>query len=166
MSLGKYRRPADSQIFMDATDKKIVTLIQAGFPVTAHPYAAIGEQIGIGEAEVIDRIEGIKESGEIRRMGASFDSRKLGYSSTLCAVHVPPEKLERAVEVINSYLNVTHNYERNHHYNVWFTLIAPSRERIGEILAEMEEQAGIGPILDLPATRLFKIQVDLPVIDG
>ncbi len=150
---------------MDDIEKKIVTLIQAGFPVTAHPYADIGGQLGLSEDEVIDRIKGIKASGEIRRMGASFDSRKLGYASTLCAVHVPSEKLDQAVEVINSYLNVTHNYERNHHYNVWFTLIAPNRERIREILGEMEEQAGIGPILDLPATRLFKIQVDLPVID-
>ncbi|MCL4474350.1 MAG: AsnC family transcriptional regulator [Actinobacteria bacterium] len=149
---------------MDDTDKKIVTLIQASFPVTAHPYAEIGAQLGLGEEEVIERIRGIKDSGEIRRMGASFDSRKLGYASTLCAVHVPPEKLENAVEVVNSYLNVTHNYERNHHYNMWFTLIAPSRERISGILAEMEERAGIGPIINLPADKLFKIQVDLPVI--
>lgn len=151
---------------MDDIDKKIVTLIQAGFPVCARPFAEIGEQLGIGEEEAIERIKAIKESGEIRRMGASFDSRRLGYSSTLCAVHVPPEKLEEAVEVVNSYLNVTHNYERNHHYNMWFTCIAPSRERIIEILSEMEQRAGIGPIINLPAERLFKIQVDLPVIDG
>ena len=151
---------------MDATDKKLVTLIQASFPVSARPYADIGEQLGISEEETISRIKAIKDSGEIRRMGASFDSRKLGYASTLCAVHVPAEKLDQAVGVINSYLNVTHNYERNHHYNVWFTLIAPSRERIATILGEMEERAGIGPIVNLPAEKLFKIQVDLPVIDG
>ena len=151
---------------MDDTDKKLITLIQSSFPVSARPYADIGSQLGISEDETIKRIKAIKESGEIRRMGASFDSRKLGYASTLCAVHVPGEKLEQAVEVINSYLNVTHNYERNHHYNVWFTLIAPSRERITRILAEMEERAGIGPIINLPAEKLFKIQVDLPVIDN
>jgi len=151
---------------MDDTDKKIVTLIQAGFPLSAHPYADIGDRVGISEDDVIQRIKGIMDSGEIRRLGASFDSRKLGYSSTLCAVHVAPEKLDEAIEVINSYYNVTHNYERNHHYNVWFTLIAPSRDRISEILGEMEGRAGIGPIINLPAVKLFKIQVDLPVIDG
>lgn len=151
---------------MDDIDKKLVTLIQASFPVSARPYADIGDRLGISEEETIERIKAIKDSGEIRRMGASFDSRKLGYASTLCAVHVPEKKLEQAVGVINSYLNVTHNYERNHHYNVWFTLIAPSRERIAGILAEMEERAGIGPIINLPAERLFKIQVDLPVIDA
>jgi DNA-binding Lrp family transcriptional regulator len=149
---------------MDETDSKLITEIQSGFPVSRHPYADIGEKLGIGEEEVIQRLKAIKESGEIRRMGASFDSRKLGYSSTLCAAHVPQEKLEKTVETINSYINVTHNYERNHHYNVWFTVIAPNRARIEEILKEIEQAAGIDPIINLPASRLFKIQVDLPVI--
>lgn len=150
---------------MDKLDKQIVTLIQSGFPVSERPYADIGEKVGISEEEVIERIKAIKESGEIRRMGASFDSRKLGYSSTLCAVHVPTEKMEAAIEAVNSYHNITHNYERNHYYNMWFTVIAPSRERIGEILHDIEEKADVGPIINLPATRLFKIQVDLPVLD-
>jgi DNA-binding Lrp family transcriptional regulator len=150
---------------MDNIDKQLITLIQAGFPLTVRPWEAIGEELGISEDEVLDRVAAIRESGEIRRIGASFDSRHLGYASTLCAVHIEDEKLDEAIEAINSYHNVTHNYERNHHYNVWFTLIAPSRERIAAILAEIEGRAGIGPILNLPARRLFKIQVDLPVID-
>ncbi len=151
---------------MDGTDKKLITLIQADFPIEERPYAAVGEKLGIPEQEVIDRINAIMESGEIRRLGASFDSRKVGYTSTLCAVHVPPEKLDAAIAAINRFHNVTHNYERNHHYNVWFTLIAPSRARIEEIIGEIEADAGIGPVINLPASRLFKIQVDLPVIDG
>ncbi|MFA6002223.1 MAG: AsnC family transcriptional regulator [Thermoleophilia bacterium] len=151
---------------MDQTDKKLITYIQAGFPVCARPYAAVGEKLGLSEDEVIERLRTIKDSGEIRRMGASFDSRKLGYSSTLCAVHVPAGKLDAAIAAVNSYHNVTHNYERNHHYNMWFTVIAPSKEHINEILQEIEEQAGVGPIINLPAIKLFKIQVDLPVIDG
>ncbi len=151
---------------MDATDNRLITEIQSGFPVSERPYAEIGERLGISEDEVLERLRAIKQSGEIRRMGASFDSRKLGYSSTLCAARVPPEKLEATVKIINSYINVTHNYERDHEYNVWFTVIAPSRERIAGILGEIEAAAGIDPIINLPATRLFKIQVDLPVIDG
>ena len=148
---------------MDALDKQLVNIIQSGFPVTERPFQALGQQLGIGEDEVIDRLKAIRQSGEIRRLGASFDSRKLGYTSTLCAVRVPAEKLEAAVGVINSYPNVTHNYERNNHYNVWFTLIAPGEERIAQIIREIGEKAGIAPILNLPATRLFKIKVDLPV---
>lgn len=150
---------------MDSTDRQIVTLIQSSFPIEARPYAAIASEVGISEEEVLERLKAIKESGEIRRMGASFDSRMLGYSSTLCAVHVPEEKLPQAIEAINGYHNITHNYERNHHYNVWFTVIAPSPGRIEEILGEIESKAGIGPIINLPATRLFKIQVDLPVLN-
>lgn len=149
---------------MDTIDKKLINLIQSRFPVTARPYADIGAEFGIGEDEVISRLKAIKQSGEIRRLGASFDSRKLGYTSTLCAAAVPPEKLDEAVAAINSYHNVTHNYERNNHFNVWFTLIAPGRERLEEIIREIEERAGIGPVYNLPATRRFKIQVDLPVI--
>jgi DNA-binding Lrp family transcriptional regulator len=151
---------------MDDTDNRLITVIQSGFPVTERPYASIGEKLGIGEEEVIERLKAIKQSGEIRRMGASFDSRKLGYASTLCAARVPAEKLDATVGIINSYINVTHNYERDHEYNVWFTVIAPSRERISEILREIEEAAGIEPIINLPAIRLYKIQVDLPVIEG
>ena len=150
---------------MDDIDNKLITEIQSGFPVSERPYADIGGKLGISEAEVLERLRAIKESGEIRRMGASFDSRKLGYSSTLCAARVPQDKLEAAVEIINSYINVTHNYERDHDYNVWFTVIAPSRERIAEILREIEDAAGIDTIINLPATRLYKIQVDLPVIN-
>ena len=150
---------------MNEIDSKLITEIQSGFPVAERPYAAIGEKLGIGEQEVIDRLVAIKESGEIRRMGASFDSRKLGYASTLCAAHVPPEILDATIEIINSYINVTHNYERNHHYNVWFTVIAPGRDRIAAILREIEDEAGIDPIINLPAIRLYKIQVDLPVIN-
>lgn len=165
-SAGKTSRPPRkrNEVYLDSIDKQLINLIQSRFPVTARPYADIGGELGIGEQEVIDRLEAIKESGEIRRLGASFDSRKLGYTSTLCAACVPPEKLDSAVEVINSYINVTHNYERNNHLNVWFTLIAPGRERLKEIIREIEERAGIGPIYNLPATRRFKIQVDLPVI--
>lgn len=150
---------------MDSLDKQLITQLQSDFPVSSRPFAEIGDRLGISEDEVIERLTAIKESGEIRRMGASFDSRKMGYSSTLCAVSVPPDRLDEAIGVINSYHNVTHNYERNHDYNVWFTLIAPSRERISEILGEIETKAGIGPIINLPAVRLFKIQVDLPVIN-
>ncbi|MHB1390595.1 MAG: siroheme decarboxylase subunit alpha [Thermoleophilia bacterium] len=151
---------------MDETDKKIITLIQSGFPLSPRPYAEIGERLALPEAEVIDRIRGIMASGEIRRLGASFDSRRLGYASTLCAVHVPPDRMAAAIEAVNSYHNITHNYERTHHYNMWFTVIAPSREHIAGILREIEDKSGVGPIINLPAERLFKIQVDLPVIDG
>jgi DNA-binding Lrp family transcriptional regulator len=97
----------------------------------------------------------------IRRIGASFDSRRLGYRSALCALAVTrPEDVEAAAAAINAYPNVTHNYLREHRYNVWFTVIAPSEEAIKQILAEVAEQTGYSDLLYLPATRLYKIRVD------
>lgn len=112
------------------------------------------------EKEILARVQRLKELGIIRRIGASFSARAVGFSSTLCAARVPPEKIEEFVTVVNSYPGVTHNYEREGEYNIWFTLIAPSRRRIGEILKEVSRKTGIRRILNLPATKTFKIAVD------
>jgi len=145
---------------MDKHDKDILNVIQTGFPVDASPYAVIGEQVGLTEQETFDRVMRMKRENVIRRIGATFDSRKLHFTSTLCAVKVPPEKIERVVEVINSFPEVTHNYERNHEYNVWFTLIAESQERIRQILDEICEKGGVENVRSMPAKKLFKIKVD------
>jgi DNA-binding Lrp family transcriptional regulator len=102
----------------------------------------------------------LKEVGIIRRIGASFSAKAVGFSSTLCAVRVPAEEVEEFVSVVNSYPGVTHNYEREGELNIWFTLIAPSRKRIKQILTEISRKTGIKEILDLPATKTFKISVD------
>jgi DNA-binding Lrp family transcriptional regulator len=103
------------------------------------------------------------DAGIIRRIGANFTSRKLGYTSTLCAARVPPEKLARFAEVVNHYPGVTHNYLRRHRFNVWFTLIAESRERLAGILDEIRQASGVDEILSLPAQEVFKIKVDFPM---
>ncbi|MGB6380187.1 MAG: Lrp/AsnC family transcriptional regulator, partial [Syntrophobacteria bacterium] len=104
-----------------------------------------------------------KDREVIRRIGANCNSRKLGYTSTLCAAKVPFRLMERFVEVVNSYMGVTHNYRRDHDYNIWFTLIAPSEEKIERILREIIELTEVGEVISLPAERLFKIQVDFEV---
>ncbi len=141
-------------------DKRVLTEIQGGFPVTASPYATLAERVGGTEAGVYDSVAGLKASGVIRRIGAIFDSHRLGFRSTLCAIAVPPERVEEVAALINCYPNVTHNYLREDRYNVWFTLIAESEQRIEEILAEIAETTRIDDILNLPAIRLFKIKVD------
>lgn len=142
---------------MDQIDKKILNIIQTGFPVEAEPFKVLGEQIGIGEDEVLERIRKLKETGIIRRIGAVFDTLKLGFASTLCAARVPEEKLKKFVEIVNSCPGVTHNYRRSHEYNVWFTLIAPTKEELKKTLAEISEKTGIAEILDMPVNRKFKI---------
>ena len=103
------------------------------------------------------------EGGVIRRIGANFTSRKLGYTSTLVAARVPAEALERFVAVVNRYPGVTHNYLRRHRYNVWFTLIAESEALLNQILEEIARASGVAEILSLPAQEVFKIKVDFPL---
>ncbi|MEA3471056.1 MAG: AsnC family transcriptional regulator [Thermodesulfobacteriota bacterium] len=142
---------------MDETDRKILNILQRDFPVDPESFRLIGEKIGLSEDEVLKRIKKLKDEGIIRRIGAVFDTKKLGYVSTLCAAKVPEENIRNFVDVVNSYKGVTHNYRRNHRYNIWFTLIASSDDEIEKILKEIEEKTGNSGILDMKATKKFKI---------
>ena len=142
---------------MDAVDRKILNILQRNFPLVAEPFKALAEKVGIGEDDVLLRIKRMKQDGIIRRIGAVFDSRKLGFVSTLCAATVPDDKLKAFVEVVNAYPGVTHNYRRHHEYNVWFTFIAPSEDDLKKNLAEIRNRTGIVNILDMRASRTFKI---------
>jgi len=142
---------------MDTIDKKILNIIQKDFPVVAEPFKEVAEKVGISEDEVLERICRLKQEGIIRRIGAVFDTRKLGFVSTLCAARVPEEKLKAFVEVVNSYSGVTHNYRRTHEYNVWFTFIAPDEETLKKSLAEIRGRTGIADIISMRASRTFKI---------
>ncbi len=144
---------------MDSRNRELLNEIQAGFPVEPHPYRIIGERIGMSEAEVLARIADLKREGIIRRIGASINSRRLGYVSTLLAARVAPDKFDSFVEIVNACPGVTHNYERKHGYNVWFTLIAPSAAEKDRIIKNLLDSTGID-ILELPAKRIFKIRVD------
>jgi DNA-binding Lrp family transcriptional regulator len=148
---------------LDDLDRAILNEIQSHFPIVSRPYAEMGERVGASEAEVLARVTAMTEAGIIRRLGANFTSRKLGYTSTLCAARVPQEKLDHFVTVVNHYPGVTHNYLRRHHYNVWFTLIADSEARLNQILEEISQASGVPEILSLPAQEVFKIKVDFPL---
>lgn len=144
---------------MDQRDKELLNEIQAGFPVEPHPYRVLGERLRMDEEEVIARVAKLRQTGIIRRLGASIDSRRVGFVSTLLAAKVPQEKFETVVKIINTCAGVTHNYERKHEYNVWFTLIAPSVKEKEWIISQLREETGV-EILELPAKKIFKIRVD------
>ena len=143
-------------------DKQILDIIQTDFPLAPRPYAVIGKKVGLTEAETLSRVRALKQKGVIRRIGANFQSKKLGWHSTLCAACVPEDKLEEFVAEVNSHPGVTHNYLRRHKQNVWFTYIGPSRESVRDSLLEISRKTGI-EILNLPAKNMFKIKVDFPM---
>ncbi|MFZ2089907.1 MAG: AsnC family transcriptional regulator, partial [Desulfobaccales bacterium] len=140
---------------LDTLDRAILNEIQSHFPLVPRPYAEMGQRVGATEEEVLARVKKMHNAGIIRRIGANFTSRKLGYTSTLCAARVPPGKLSQFAEVVNHYPGVTHNYLRKHRYNVWFTLIAESPERLADILKEICQASGVDEILSLPAKEVF-----------
>jgi len=142
---------------MDKTDRKILNIIQTGFPLEKEPFKFLGELVGISEDEALLRVQKLKEKGIIRRIGAVFDTKKMGFASTLCAAIVPEDKVEAFVDAVNAYSGVTHNYRRSHDYNIWFTFIAPSEEDLEKSLNEIREKTGIDDILNMPVTRKFKI---------
>ena len=143
---------------MDDIDKAILNRIQSDFPIASRPYLTIADELKLTEAEVLDRISRLKQAGIIRRIGGNFVPAKLGYVSTLCAAKVPEDKIERFADVVNRFPGVTHNYLRENSFNVWFTFIAPSMEEIEQNLKDIEQETGITEILNLPATRVFKIK--------
>ena len=143
---------------MDKMDKAILNRIQSDFPITSRPYATIADEMGLSEPEVRRRVSRLKDQGIIRRIGANFVPGKLGYVSTLCAAKVPEDKVDMFAEAVNRYPGVTHNYLRENDYNVWFTFIAPSMAEIEDSLAAISRETQVNEILNLPATRVFKIR--------
>ncbi|MCF8086898.1 MAG: AsnC family transcriptional regulator [Desulfotignum sp.] len=145
---------------INETDKAILNLIQVDFPIDARPFRVLAEKLDLTEEELIARIQALKDLQVIRRIGGNFSPDRLGYYSTLCAATVPKERIDLFTRTVNTYAGVTHNYMRDHAFNIWFTFIAPSRDQIAESLEEISRQTGVSPILNLPATRLFKISAN------
>ncbi|MCD6224032.1 MAG: AsnC family transcriptional regulator [Deltaproteobacteria bacterium] len=143
---------------LDKIDKKILNRIQSDFPVTTQPYLKIAIELNLTEELILKRIKQMKSNGIIRRIGGNFVPEKLGFISTLCAAKVPEEKIESFTMHVNKYPGVTHNYQRDNDYNIWFTFIAPSMDEIKNRVQAISEATGINEILNLPATKVFKIK--------
>ena len=144
---------------MDELDYQILYELQNNFPLAPRPYEVIAERLQLSADEVWQRTQGMKKDGVIRRLGASLDSRRLGYTSTLVGVSVPAESVDQASEVICAFAEVTHCYQRGNEFNIWFTLIGRDEERVQEILAHIKAKLGLGDaqVLNVPVQRLFKL---------
>jgi len=148
---------------IDDVDKAILNRIQSDFPITSRPYRTIGNDLGLSETEVLQRVSRLRTAGIIRRIGGNFTPEKLGFVSTLCAAKVPEDKIRQFAEVVNRYPGVTHNYRRKNKFNIWFTFIAPSMDEINANLEQIAAETGVTDILNLPATHVFKIKAEFKV---
>lgn len=143
---------------LSRTDREILNILQADFPLTTSPYRDVAKSLNLDEEEVIARIQAMKNSGLIRRIGGIMDARSLGFYSTLCACKVPEQRIDEVAGIINQQKGVTHNYIRDHEYNMWFTLTAPSQDEAMQILKSLQNDAGI-EVISMPAKQVYKIKV-------
>jgi DNA-binding Lrp family transcriptional regulator len=144
---------------MDKIDSQILHELQYNFPLNEKPYEIIAGRLKISKEDIWDRIQMMLNEGVIRRIGASFDSNKLGFRSTLAAVSVDPELTDRAAGIIGQFHEVTHSYLRNDVFNIWFTIIAVDNNRIENILEQIRKSLCLerSKVLNLPMKRLFKL---------
>lgn len=149
---------------IDEVDAALVDGYQSGFPVERRPFRAVGETLGIGEEEALERISRLYRRGVFRRFGAVLNPPVIG-SSTLAAVRAPEERFEEIADVVNGYRQVNHNYRRDHEWNMWFVVTAGSREVRDRILEEIEERTGC-QVLVLPMLTDFYINLEFPVVNG
>ena len=144
---------------MDDMDRRIIKELQENFPLEMNPYEVIADNLGMSVDQLWPRILALAESGVIRRMGFSIDSRKIGYSSTLAAVRVSQDRIDEASELISEYPQITHSYLREDDFNIWFTVIADDRDRVLVILEEIRDKLNLteDDVMDLPVEKLFKL---------
>ncbi len=149
---------------LDAKDQKLLDLLQEELPLVPRPFALLGEKLSLSEEEVISRLKRLQEQGILRHLGASLDSRRLGYVTTLCALEAPEEIREEIAQRIASRPQVTHCYLRKHRLNVWFTLVAKDFDEVEQILKEIEAETGL-KAQHFPATRMFKLRATFRLAD-
>ena len=144
---------------LTAFDKELLNILQTKLPISPRPFADIAEVLGTDESIVINRLKELKEQGCLRRVGPFFDSVKLGYAGTLIATKVTEGYMESVALAINEYPGVTHNYEREGKFNLWFTLLTPDVQTQEKILAEIRNLPGVENLISLKANRKYKVSV-------
>lgn len=141
---------------IDLIDRAIINALQTGFPISHQPYADAAAQLGIGEADLLERLGRMLDQGILTRFGPLFHAERLGGGLTLSAIEVPEERFDAVAAIVNAFPEVAHNYRREHRLNMWFVVATETPERIGEVLAAISEQTGL-KVFDVPKVEEFYI---------
>ncbi len=142
---------------MDAKIKQLLETYQRGFPLAVAPYQEMAEHLNMEQEAVLETLKSLQQGGVVSRVGPVFNHRKVGFS-TLAAMSVPEQDVESIAALINSYQGVNHNYEREHHFNLWFVVTASSIEEVTQIIADIEQRTGI-EVMDLPMEAPYHIDL-------
>jgi DNA-binding Lrp family transcriptional regulator len=144
----------------DALDSQLINLLQYKFPLAKEPYRELATRLDTSEDEILARVRRLKTDGVIREIGPIFNSKMIGLASTLVALRVPEHAVDRAAQIINSYAGVTHNYEREGEYNIWFTITAASEEGLASTLEEIKGKIHPLDSLVVPIKRVLKLKTN------
>lgn len=159
----------EEPVKLDKLDKELLQVLQDEFPVNESPWAELGKKLGISGEEALSRSQKLLSDGVIRKLRTILNAQKLGHcQSTLMAMKVPEERMGEVVSIVNEYMGVTHNYQREHDFNLWFTVTTCGDTDLRSTVEEIKRRTGIpeSDILDLPTTRLFKIDVRFKFTDS
>ena len=146
---------------LEDLDRELLNAVQWDFPLVAEPFAALGERLGITEPDVRARVQRVKDAEVLRQLSAIFDTRALGYSSALVAAKVDPDRIDEAAAVMSRHPGVSHNYKRNHAFNLWYTIAVPPGDSLEAHVDVLHEQSGALVTRRLPTLKLYKIGVKL-----
>jgi len=147
---------------MDALDRRIINELQGGFPVCERPFRAVAEQLGSTESELITRIGCMLDDGLLTRFGPLFHAEQMGGALSLCAMHVPYERFETVAKTVNAFPEVAHNYQRDHHMNMWFVLATETPEALQSAIDRIAQATGL-KVLNLPKMEEFYVGLHFEV---
>ena len=145
---------------IDALDRRLINTLQDGFPIADRPFAEIAGRLGMTEAEVIARLGRLLEDGVLSRFGPLYNVANMGGAMTLAAMGVPEARFDEVADIVNAYLEVAHNYRRDHRFNMWFVVACETPREISAVLADIESRTGL-PVLDLPKEEEFFLELKL-----
>ena len=141
---------------VDSLDRKIINELQEGFPVSDHPYAEVAEKLGTTEAVLLQKLSNMLDDGLLSRFGPMYHAEQLGGGLALCAMQVPKATFDTVAEVVNSFPQVAHNYERKHRLSMWFVLATGTPEELQEALSAIETKTGYR-VYNMPKLEEFYV---------
>lgn len=145
---------------MDNLDRKIINLLQEGFPLTEEPYAEVAKQLEMDESDLLDRLKYLLDEKILTRFGPMYDAAKLGGDFSLVAIKVPEDRFDEVTEIVNSYDEVAHNYHRDHEFNMWYVLATETVEKINDINRDIEHRTGL-KVFNMPKLDEYYIGLKL-----
>jgi DNA-binding Lrp family transcriptional regulator len=149
---------------MHALDRAIINGLQGELPICERPYLAAAERLGMSEAELITRCQHMLQEGVLTRVGPMYQIERMGGAFTLAALHAASEDFDRVAELVNAFPQVAHNYERDHHLNMWFVIATETTEEIAQVILSIEKSTGC-KVLNFPKSREYFVELKLRVED-